>query len=741
MKRFYTTIVCCCIFIFGANAQNIVGSWSGPIKLSSGDLRIIIHVSGTFGNYQATADIPDQNAYGLSLDTIMLDSDVIRFSIESMKVRYQGELIHPDSISGDFVQSGATFNLGLKRVGSAKIILEKLVERKDIKEDTTEEKSNKNVKQETVRKEDREGNEEVKNIDDDLTTKLQKLEPVLEQVLQKYNLAGYAVAVVNKSGIIYSRGFGYRDVESKKPVTPNTLFPIGSITKAFTAALVGNLADQKKVSLDSAARNYLPNLKFYTDELNNKVTLRDMMSHRTGLPRYDYSWYLFPTSSRDSLLARVKYMKPSVGFREKWQYNNFMYLAQGMVVEHLSGQSWEKNIEEVFFKPLSMKRSNTSISVMQQDVDASFGYTVVGDTLLKKIEYHTINAMGPAGSINSSVTELASWVKLWLNGGELDGSELLSKDYISDAVSSQMVMSPGIPKGKYKDINFSTYGLGWMLSSYRGHYQVAHGGNIDGFSSDVSFFPYDGLGVIVLSNQNSSSVPGLVRNVIVDHMFGLSNYGWIDSSRTALNVKEIDNLEDKVRVLGANRSHELKEYAGMAKHPAFGAINFYVKNDSLFAQFPDKVFWLKHYHYDVFEGKAMDKEHGVFEDTNGGIKFNFRTNIQGDISEVEIPSEIAIKEAQIFQFSRNVVLQDAELQKYAGVYTLSNQEIKVYIKDRNLFVSVPGQPDYKSTAVGNDRFKPDSLPGYMFSFDVDNNGEVIALYFAQPNGTFKAERK
>ena len=166
------------------------------------------------------------------------------------------------------------------------------------------------------------------------------LDTAFERVLKDWHAAGFAVAVVEKDKIIYAKGFGYRDLENKIPVTPNTLFAIGSCTKAFTASMIGLLQKDGKLSIDKPVRNYLPELKFYNNEMNNSIILRDLMCHRTGLPRHDYSWYGFPSSSRDSLMKRIQYMEPSAGIREKWQYNNFMFLLQGMITEKITGKSW-----------------------------------------------------------------------------------------------------------------------------------------------------------------------------------------------------------------------------------------------------------------------------------------------------------------------------------------------------------------------------------------------------------------
>ena len=197
-------------------------------------------------------------------------------------------------------------------------------------------------------------------------SRLKALEPAFEKLLKDWKAPGFAVAVVYKNKLIYSKGFGYRDMDKKLLVTPNTLFAIGSVTKSFTSSLLGILENDGKVDFNKPATTYLPDLAFYNDEMNNGITLRHMMSHQTGLPRHDLSWYFFNTNNRDSIIKRVQFQEPTAGIRERWQYNNFMFAAQGAIVEKLTGNSWESMIQTKLFDPLEMNRSNSSIPELQK---------------------------------------------------------------------------------------------------------------------------------------------------------------------------------------------------------------------------------------------------------------------------------------------------------------------------------------------------------------------------------------
>ena len=253
------------------------------------------------------------------------------------------------------------------------------------------------------------------------TDRFAGLDIELNKLLETWHAAGFAVAVVEKDKIVYSKGFGYRDYENKTPVTPNTNFAIGSSSKAFTSGLLGILKEEGKLTFEDSPIKHIPELRFKNAEMNELITIRDIMTHRTGLPRHDISWYLFSSNSRDSLMQRIVYQEPFAKVREKWYYNNFMFLTQGVIAERITGKSWEENIDQHFFQPLEMKTSSTVIDGLKNGKEASFGYQVKNDSVIKKMDYYDIAAMGPAGSINSNVTEMSNWVLTWINGGKFKG--------------------------------------------------------------------------------------------------------------------------------------------------------------------------------------------------------------------------------------------------------------------------------------------------------------------------------
>jgi len=579
------------------------------------------------------------------------------------------------------------------------------------------------------------------------TDRFAGIEAELQKLLKTWHTAGFAVAVVEKDKVIYAKGFGYSDIEKKTPVTPNTLFAIGSCTKAFTASLVGLLEADKKIEYDKPIRDYLPQLKFYNNEMNNLITVRDIITHRTGLPRHDGSWYFFPTKSRDSIIDRIAYMKPTYAVREKWQYNNFMYAVQGVLAEKIWNKPWETLVKEKLFDSLDFKYSNFSVHDLAKSKDAALGYRVVKDSIIKKADYYDINSMGPAGSINSSVNEIANWLTAWINGGKYKGRQIISPTYIKEATASQMVVSSGYPDSEKPDIHFSTYGFGWMMGSYRGHYRVAHGGNIDGFSANTSFFPTDSIGIVVLTNQDGSSIPSIVRNIIADRLLKLPYIDWSadlkkadDKAKAAAKQSEGGVTSNKK--LNTKPSHALVDYEGVYTNKAYGHFEISYQNDSLFLISTAQRLWLQHFHYDIFEPFESNGNEPIDTSNKVGIKVSFEMNEAGEISQASLTLEAGLEAEKFIKSAKPKTVNNNDLKKYTGDFDLVGNTVKVYIKDeKTLYVLVPGQPDYELVPLGNDKFAIKVAAGYYVQFELNDKQETTALTFMQPNGNFKAKKK
>lgn len=576
--------------------------------------------------------------------------------------------------------------------------------------------------------------------------RLKGIEKDLEKVLKTFKAPGFGVAVVEKDKVVYAKGFGYSDYENKIPADENTLFAIGSCTKSFTSSILGMLEGDGDISLSNSPTEYIPGFSFINDEMNNSIKITDLMSHRTGLPRHDFSWYFFPGESKESMLGRVAYMDPFTGVREQWYYNNFMFLAQGVIAEKVSGKSWEDNVRDKIFKPLGMERSNLSIDELEASDNYAFGYALVDNKNIEKLDYYRIDKMSPAGSINSSVTEMANWVITWINGGKYKGEEVIPPGFYSQAISSQMVVGAGLPSVDGPDMHFSNYGFAWFLASYKGHYRVEHGGNIDGFSASTSFFPSDSIGIIVLVNQNGSAVPGIVRNIIADRMLDVHQTDWTKLQKDRMDkaikaAEEAIESSESAQKTGTSISHEIIDYTGIYSHKGYGEFSIEVSGDSLYALMPLSNYYLRHYHYDIFEPLEVD---GAKVDTNAvmDLKFNFETSSTGDISGLSIKIEPTLDPVFFKRDPVEVDLDKETLEAYCGEYELSGMVAKFYLKDgETLYLFVPGQPEYELLSLGNNKFKLKIIEGISVEFIEDKKGNVVEAKFIQPNGVFPAKKK
>lgn len=576
--------------------------------------------------------------------------------------------------------------------------------------------------------------------------RLKGIEKELNSLLEATKAPGFAVAVVEGDKVVYAKGFGYRDYENKIPVDANTLFAIGSTTKAFTSAILGKLRADKKLSFDDNPRKYIPELEFYNDDMNKNIIIKDLMRHSTGISSNDDSWVLFPTHNKDSLLMRVKHEKPVTGVRQKWHYNNYMFLAQGVLAEKITGKSWEDNISNYFFKPLDMRRSNTTIAEMKSATNAALGYGLENDGRIRKMDYLDIAGMSPAGSINSSVNDMTKWLMAWLNEGVYNDKEIIPVSYLHEAISSQMVITGALPIENSPDIHFANYGYGWMLSSYKGHYRVEHGGDVTGFTADVAFFPSDKLGIVVLTNQEVSDVPVLARNIIADRMLKEEKINrvqrYIDRQERARELEEengVENSSSKIKNTKLSHSN-IEDYTGSYYNAGYGTFEVFAKNDSLFLHTTDKTrqYYLNHYHYDTFE--VFTIEDGKVDISRGSdFEINFRTNVDGAISE-------AIFNAIAFKHMPKVMHLNANtLKQYVGEYGVGETTLRVYTKENDtslyLFIS-NDQPEFELSATGEHKFSFE-LSGIEFRVEFENpeNNVFKELIFIQPDGAFKATRK
>jgi CubicO group peptidase (beta-lactamase class C family) len=341
----------------------------------------------------------------------------------------------------------------------------------------------------------------------DLSAQLAAIEKAIEEKRKETGAPGVAVVVVKDDKVILQKGFGLRDIERNLPVTPKTLFPIASCTKAFTAMAAVISADEGKLSLDDSPKKYLPYFRLQDPEADSKITVRDLLIHNSGLDQTDISWYT-GALTREEVIRVAGLAKPTAKFREKFQYQNVMYVAAGEVVAESNKSTWEKIIADRFFGPLGMKSSKTSVKEMQKAADFASGYQLEEKAAIKRPIRDTTN-IAPAGAIYSNIEDMAQWVRLMLGKGVFEGQRFVSEKGFEEITKRQIAWGAAY------------YGLGWTLSRWRGQQILSHGGlTADGFNSLVALMPEQKVGLVFLTNYYGSSLSYAIQEAVFSNLVG-----------------------------------------------------------------------------------------------------------------------------------------------------------------------------------------------------------------------------
>jgi CubicO group peptidase (beta-lactamase class C family) len=677
-----------------AEEPSIAGHWVGEIELPGTKLGFDVDFAlKPDGTWSGDISIPMQNAQDLPLGNISVKGNEISCEITGVPgtPTLKGTLSDDgQKIAGQFIQGGQSFPCAMSRSAGLKAQAKKA---------------------------------------------LAGFDEIVNKGLEGLKVPGVAIAVIVEDEVVLAKGYGFKDLENKVPMTPDTLLAIGSASKAFTVFALGTLVDSGKLDWDKPLRTYLPWFKLYDSFASERLTPRDAVTHRSGLPRHDLAWYNNTTISREDLVRRLAYLKPTADLRAVWQYNNHMYLTAGYLLEVLTGKTWEDGVRAQVLEPLGMKRTNFSVADSQKDNDFALPYRE-NEGKLEKIPFRSLTNMGPAGSINSSANEMSHWVLVHLNLGKLKEKQIINPQTIQDMHLAHM------PTGETPDIPEVTpadYGMGWFVDSYRGRSRFHHGGNIDGFSALVSMLPQDRVGFVVLTNKNGTGLPELLVRHATDLILGLEPKDWVGEAAKSKTkgdeaAKEAEKKKAARRVLNTQPAHKLEDYAGDYFNPGYGDFKVTLEKGQLAFTYNYITTPLEHWHYDTFNGrKAGDP---VFED----MKFSFITDANGNVARLEAPFEATL-EPIVFEKKPDARLSDpAYLQKFAGKYVLIEQVIVISLKGNVLFATVPGSPDMELVPGLGDEFTLKQMKVVSLRFKVDDKGNVTAMELIQPGGIFEAKR-
>lgn len=568
----------------------------------------------------------------------------------------------------------------------------------------------------------------------EITERLQGFDAYMEKLLKDWNAPGVGVGIVAGDTLVFAKGYGYRDFEKKLPVTPTTLFPIGSNTKLFTAVAAGLLVEEGKLTWDEPIRDAIPAIRFYNNELNNSVTLRDMLAHRTGITRHDSIWYQQNSFSRQDLFNRIKYFEPQVALRQMFLYNNIMYAAVGHIIEVVSGKPWEALVRERIFEPLEMRNTVYTIDDMLKQSDHGVPFTEKRDSqdLYKIPYYEETGSIAPAGAIITSIEELSHWLIALANDGKYDGKQVLPPSVLK-ATLEPAIAYPNIVGetwGWWEKLN-PVYGMGRMMASYRGHLMTYHGGAIDGFHSQVSFLLQKNIGVNVFAIGDHCV---LLRDIVTYHLYErlleLPHTPW---SERWLQVRQKHKQAGKEarakagseRVPNTHPSHSLADYVGEYEHQAYGILKIDMKDGHLQFNFGRVQLPLTHFHYDCFDTPDDERV--------GKHSVNFLTNPQGSVNQ----ATLSLDEADVTFTRRAEILDAALLARLVGTYVAPSGFTSQVVRkeDGFLYLVVPGQPEGKLIPYKGVVFSIQRFSNMTFEFVLEN-GQVTALKQKDPSGEY-----
>ena len=560
---------------------------------------------------------------------------------------------------------------------------------------------------------------------------MESVERFIAEQLAAWEVPGCAVSAVRDGRVELTGGWGLRDTGAGLPVTRDTLFAIGSTTKAFTATTVGALVDEGLLEWDRPLRDYVPGVRLHDPFASDRLTIADLLSHRSGLPRHDLTWVGQPARSRAEIVRALRFLPLSRDLRQEFQYCNLGYLAAGHVVEALSGVAWEDFVRDRLLEPLGMHRTNLSVGEMLADGDHSAAYTRRGG-VISEVPQRPLPAAAPAGAINSSAADMARWLLVQLAGGQLDGATVMSP------ATAQRQLTPHtlLPAGEeVPGLTQYAYGLGWTIGRYREHKAAMHSGGIDGFQTHCVLLPDDGIGVTVLTNTSASVMHLTVAFRVLDELLGaepLDVSGFLKPRFDAVMAGSQEAKTARRVVPGAPPARPLPAYAGQYEHPGYGTLGIAFDGQDLKPSLGTMALSLSHRHYETF-----DLNWDELADQPVTFPLTFLAGPDGDVTALTVQFEPLVEP---LRFGRQPDTPDpGVLRRLCGSYVMGPIELTIALSgDRTLTATLPGSVPLELQPVRGLRFGVKDQPAITAEFELDGADKVTRL-IVQPLGIFLPE--
>jgi len=559
----------------------------------------------------------------------------------------------------------------------------------------------------------------------------------VEETLAAWGVPGVAISVVRNGEVVLNRGYGVRDPDGRAPMTSDTIFPIASMSKAFTSFGAGLLVDEGRMSFDAPVVTYLPGLALDDPAASQGLTLRDMLSHRSGMPRHDAVWYHNEALTREQLLGRMPHLDFSQPLRARFQYNNIMFVLSGLAVERVAGEDWERFTERRIFRALDMDRTMFSPQRAAADRNHTQGREVLNGRQVTVPLFRNTPILNPAGGVYSTADDLANWMLVHLSGGQFQGRQVIQPSTLADIHRTQMAGGATVRDPEFVPIG---YGLGWFTDIYRGRPMVEHGGNLPGVSTLVALLPDERLGVTILVNHGGSELRDALTRALIDRFLGASGKDWVGEALTRKRAGETAEVSGRQakgasRIAGTRPSHALADYAGSYSHPGYGPLTIRLDEGTLTGTYNDDTSPLAHFHYDVFDATTENPEHVLLDS-----RVQFLSDFYGRISGVRMAIEPAVEPA-VFERQPDARLSDpAFLARLTGSYDLGGSPVIVSLAGNRLTrLSPGGQPAALLPALGGE-FTHARRRDARIVFVTGASGRATALRFIDSSGVYEARR-
>jgi CubicO group peptidase (beta-lactamase class C family) len=431
------------------------------------------------------------------------------------------------------------------------------------------------------------------------------IDRTVQEAMRYWQVPGVAVAIVRDDAVIYLKGFGVKEIGKKDPVTPDTLFPLASCTKAFTTTAMAILVDEGKMGWDDPVRRHVDFFHLSDPSADALVTLRDLVSHRTGVGSHELLWYRSPWS-QEEIIRRIGKVKLDYPFRSTFHYQTTMFTTAGWAVSKASKSTWPDFVQKQILNPLEMNNTNFTTTVTLKSPDHASPHRKNGEGKLEIMPWYQIDKPEPAGSVNSCARDLAQWVRFQLGDGSFNGQRLVSAKNLGETHTPQTIIRLD---GNVRDMNPDSlqisYGMGWVIQDYRGQLLVSHAGAIDGFRAHLTLVPKAKLGIVLLNNLDHTQMNLALSNALVDLLLGLSKKDWnayvgeqVRKQEAAAQARYRERQAS--RKSGTKPSRELSAYAGTYEEPAYGTATISLENGSLVWKWSTFADELEHFQDDTF---------------------------------------------------------------------------------------------------------------------------------------------